>query len=262
MSNLNTPVAAGGSKKSVSFLMWSPTDTSTALEDVTASTIVPFINVLSAPEGGQEPDSYDVSSLADRAAKMAQGREKGGIMPFPCNYTPDNYSKAKLAQNSENSYWFFLFMGEDSDDNPDGHYGAWAWKGTVHARRNELAQNGNFTMTVTCYTEDVAITEYNAFTALVPELNSVVLTNSRVGVESTLALVYASATPPTGPTLAYQWQLGESAYTSFSDIATGVTSTYTPVTADQGKFLRCLVSATGTARGTRYSQVLEVEAAA
>ena len=67
---------------------------------------------------------------------------------------------------------------------------------------------------------------------------------------------------PTGAAnLTYQWEIGNSAIGIFNEIASATGATYTPVAGDAGKFIRCVVTASGTASGTATSNSKKVAAA-
>lgn len=70
-------------------------------------------------------------------------------------------------------------------------------------------------------------------------------------VEITVTITY-NATPDGAPTLYYQWQISSDGNT-WADIAEATTATYTPLTADVGKYVRLIVSASGCAVGKETS---------
>jgi hypothetical protein len=95
-----------------------------------------------------------------------------------------------------------------------------------------------------------------------PVIESVTLAGAQVGVEtSTLDVTYVG-NPSAAATLAYKWQIASSALGAYADIAGATAATYTPVAGDAGKYLRCVVTSTGTATGTKASNAKKVAAAA
>ena len=66
-------------------------------------------------------------------------------------------------------------------------------------------------------------------------------------------------TPLSDPTLAYEWQKGDSSVGTFTAINDATSSTYTPEVDDVGKFIRCKVTASGTAVGVAYSNCKKVQ---
>jgi hypothetical protein len=80
-----------------------------------------------------------------------------------------------------------------------------------------------------------------AFVCPPPTISSVTISaNPRVGSAVT-ATVTASGTAPI--TLSYQWQISATAAGTFTNIGSAITSSYTPVSADQSQFLRVVVGA-------------------
>ena len=78
-----------------------------------------------------------------------------------------------------------------------------------------------------------------------PTISSVTIsTNPRVGT-AVIATVTTSGTTPI--TLSYQWQISATAAGTFTNIGSATTSSYTPVVADQGKFLKVVVGASNGA---------------
>lgn len=95
-----------------------------------------------------------------------------------------------------------------------------------------------------------------------PEIDSVVLSGTPKVGEATQALeITFIGEPSEEPTLAYQWQKGDTPMGSFTDIATATDATYTPVAGDAGKFIRCVVTASGSATGKKISNSKKVVAA-
>ena len=67
--------------------------------------------------------------------------------------------------------------------------------------------------------------------------------------------------PSTTPTLSYQWKIGNSPVSSFEDIENATNGTYTPVGGDVGKYIKCEVTASGSAVGKALSNAKRVEPA-
>lgn len=66
-------------------------------------------------------------------------------------------------------------------------------------------------------------------------------------------------TPLDTPTLAYAWEIGDSAVGSFTAISGATGAVYKPAVGDVGKFIRCKVTASGTAVGVIYSNAKKVQ---
>lgn len=95
--------------------------------------------------------------------------------------------------------------------------------------------------------------------AVQPQLGGVVLSGApQVGVEtSELAITYL-LTPSEAPTLTYQWQVSDTEEGTFSDLDGETSATTTPLVGDVGKFLRCVVTASGSAVGTKNSNAIVI----
>ena len=85
----------------------------------------------------------------------------------------------------------------------------------------------------------------------VPTLTGVTVSSPKAGTPTTLTLTYSSGAPT--PNLSYQWQIASSASGSYADIDGATYATYTPTADDVGKFLKCQVTAAGSATGTKVS---------
>lgn len=96
-------------------------------------------------------------------------------------------------------------------------------------------------------------------TEVLPEIEKVELTGTpTVGVETEPLVIKFTGQPLTDPTLTYQWKISNNANGTFTDIATATSSTYTPVADDEGKFIKCLVTASGSALGSVLSNAKKV----
>lgn len=91
-----------------------------------------------------------------------------------------------------------------------------------------------------------------------PQLSGAMLSGVQAGVATSALTLDYTGEPSAEVTLAYQWQLGNSAIGVFTDIEGATGATYTPTTEDAGKFIRCVVTASGTAEGTVTSNSKKV----
>ncbi len=99
-------------------------------------------------------------------------------------------------------------------------------------------------------------------TEVLPEIDKVVLNESPVVGSATEALAISyTGQPLSAPTLTYQWKIGNTATSAFVDIANATDATYTPLEADVDKYIKCEVTASGTALGTVLSNAKKVVAA-
>jgi len=89
---------------------------------------------------------------------------------------------------------------------------------------------------------------------VLPQLDTVTLSGTpTVGVPTAALTLTYKGVPATAPTLAYQWEIASSARGAFANIAGATGATYTPVAGNVGKFIRCEVTASGTATGIKES---------
>lgn len=99
-------------------------------------------------------------------------------------------------------------------------------------------------------------------TEVLPEIETVKLNESPVVGSATEALVITyNGQPLSDPTLTYQWKIGDSAIGAFVNIADATSATYTPAEANLDKYIKCEVTASGTALGTVLSNAKKVVAA-
>lgn len=96
------------------------------------------------------------------------------------------------------------------------------------------------------------------FAQVLPQLDSVTLGDLEDDVQSSALVITYVGTPVSPPTLAYQWQIGNTATGEFTDIQDATQATITPATAQVGKFIRVKVTASVTALGTVYSNAKQV----
>jgi len=92
-----------------------------------------------------------------------------------------------------------------------------------------------------------------------PHLATVTLEGTpTVGVATAPLTITYQGVPGTAPTLAYQWEIGNSARGAFTNIVGATGATYTPLAGNAGRFIRCEVTASGTATGVRLSNAKAV----
>lgn len=97
-----------------------------------------------------------------------------------------------------------------------------------------------------------------------PVLNGATLSGTyKEGVATTaLSLTYTGSLAAGTPTLAYQWEIASTVNGTYSNISGATNATYTPATADVGKFIRCKVTASVLGTGTVYTNKSTAIAAA
>lgn len=94
---------------------------------------------------------------------------------------------------------------------------------------------------------------------VLPVLNTVTLGGTPTQGTATDALGIAYiGTPAAAVTLAYQWQIATSPTGTWADISGATSATYSPIEGNVDKYIRCVVTATGTAAGTVASNAKKV----
>jgi hypothetical protein len=95
-----------------------------------------------------------------------------------------------------------------------------------------------------------------------PVIDTVTLDGTpTVGTETGALVITYVGLPSAAVTLAYKWLIGNSATGAFAAIASATSATYTPAAGDVGKFIKCEVTASGTATGVKLSNAKKVAAA-
>ncbi len=98
-------------------------------------------------------------------------------------------------------------------------------------------------------------------TEVVPSLSGASLASAQVGVATDALTVDYAGVPTSDPTLTYQWQAGKSTIGIFNDIEGATEATYTPTEEQEGMYIRCEITASGTAEGSVKSNSRKVAAA-
>lgn len=105
-----------------------------------------LVDIKSVPAMGGEPDTLETTTLSDSIATNILGVQSNEMKSFTANYIPADFKKLKALEGTE--AWFAVFLGADSDGNPDGHDGIFAWKGSLTVALNEGDVNAVREMTV------------------------------------------------------------------------------------------------------------------
>lgn len=95
---------------------------------------------------------------------------------------------------------------------------------------------------------------------VLPELVTVELAGATALSETATLTIGYVGTPLTAPTLAHQWKIASSPNGTYEDITGATNATYTPSIANVGKYIKCEVTASGTAVGTKASNARKVAA--
>jgi hypothetical protein len=95
---------------------------------------------------------------------------------------------------------------------------------------------------------------------VLPVLDKVVLSGTPTVGDATDALeITYRGTPVEAVTLAYQWKIASSVNGNYTAIEGKTTATYTPIADDVGKYIKCEVTASGTAVGKVLSNAKMVK---
>lgn len=114
---------------------------------------------------------------------------------------------------------------------------------SIYSRKYYLPAMTNETKAVKIVSGDSAIKLKSVVTSGIP------VTGAEFKIES----IEYTDTPASPPTLAYQWLIGPTASGPFAPITGATSASYTPVPADHGKFIKVVVTATGSAIDVRES---------
>lgn len=93
---------------------------------------------------------------------------------------------------------------------------------------------------------------------VLPELATVELAGATAGVKTAALTIGYIGTPLTAPSLTYQWKITSSSNGTYEDISTATSGTYTPTVGDVGKYIKCEVTASGSAVGVKLSNAKRV----
>lgn len=80
---------------------------------------------------------------------------------------------------------------------------------------------------------------------------------TKVGETLTAGATYTGTGSPSGPTLAYVWERSDDGEKAWAAIESATSATYQLAAADEGKYVRVKITATGTAVGVKYSDATE-----
>ena len=128
---------------------------------LSGSTVVyeKFLDITSSPDLGGNSNKLDATTLSDKAHVYINGIEDNGdAIEFGHNYEWADYKKAYAEKGTDN-YWA-VYMGVDSNDEPDGHDGIWEFKGDM-----EVTKNGNDVDNVSTMTSRITLS-----TPVVPKI--------------------------------------------------------------------------------------------
>ncbi len=105
-----------------------------------------LVDIKSVPAMGGEPDTIETTTLSDSIATSILGVQSNDLKSFTANYISSDFSAIKALEGQE--IWWGVFLGADSDGNPDGHDGIFIWKGSITVALNEGDVNSVREMTI------------------------------------------------------------------------------------------------------------------
>lgn len=212
---------------------------------LSAANVAKKIDIKDYPDLGGEPELLETTTLSDPMQTFINGIQTSGAMPFTTNYTQDAFNDILADKNK--SLYYELSFGLDGDG------GIFSWEGQhdAYVTGSGVNEVPEIIMTITPASKPLL--------NVLPMINTVTLASAKVGTAtSNLTITYSRPPSPTA-TLDYQWQIADTQFGSFANLsATG--ATYTPVAANENKYLRCKVNASGSARGYGYSNAVKVTA--
>lgn len=106
-----------------------------------------LLDVKSVPAMGGEPDTLETTTLSDSIATSILGVQSNDIKQFTANYIASDFKKVKDLEG-QNDIWWAIFLGVDSNGEPDGHDGIFVWQGGVTVSYNEGDVNAVREMTI------------------------------------------------------------------------------------------------------------------
>lgn len=203
------------------------------------------VDIKDFPDIGGTPDTLDATSTSDTATSNILGLQSQSGMEFTCNYTKASYDLVKLDANADRYY--ALAFG-----NTEGSEGTFTWSGRHDVRLVGKGVNEVMEMLITVAPATKLV--------LAHVLTNVIFSGTvkQGTATSALTLTYTPVSPTPTPTLAYQWKKSATLGGTYTNIVGATSATYTPLAGDVGAYLKCQVTAGGSAVGTFLSNGIVV----
>jgi|WetSurMetagenome_2_1015567.scaffolds.fasta_scaffold184880_2 hypothetical protein len=205
---------------------------------------VPLVAINDMPDLEGEREEIDVTTLSDSSRTFIEGLKNNAPWVFTCNYTKTAY-EALLALAGLNKH-YGVFLGPLSTTYPTGSDGMWATTGTLSVKKTAGAKGEAHEMSV-----KIVPTSGVTFYALPTIVGATMSSPVESAAVSLSAIKYVGV--PVTPTLAYQWYTAATETGSYSTIGGATSATYTPGEDDAGDWIKCRITATGTATGVIYT---------
>lgn len=200
-----------------------------------------LVDIKDFPDLEGEREEIDVTTLSDASRKFIDGVKNNASWVFTCNYTKATYEALDALDGTEKYYG--VFLGSLSGSNPTGSDGMFVTKGKLSVMKSGGGVNDPHEMSV-----KITLTDSVTFYAT-PTLVEVTVSSPVVELAAaSLTLNYIGV--PTAPTLAYQWYSSATETGTYSALPGETNATYTPGDSDAGDWIKCEVTASGTATGT------------
>ena len=205
------------------------------------------VDIKDYPDLGGTSDLLETTTQTDRSSTGVLGLPNQPMLEFTCNYTKADFLTVQALKRQH--LYYAMAIG-----NVEGSEGTFTWEGQHDCQM--ISKGVNEVPEMKVYVS--AITDL--FLAHV--LTNVVLGGSpKVGVATAaLTKTYLPVSPTPTPTLAYQWKICATVSGTYVDISGATSATYTPITGDATKYIKCQVTAGGSAVGTFTSNALQVAA--
>jgi len=212
---------------------------------------VPLVAINDMPDLEGEREEIDVTTLSDSARTFIEGLKNNAAWVFTCNYTKAAYEALAALAGLNKHYG--VFLGALSGTYPSGSDGFWTTTGYLSVKKTAGAKGEAHEMSVKIV-PSAAITPHYLPTLVKVTMSSPIVESAAVS----LTLLYMGVA--VAPTLAYKWKTAATETGVYSDIAGATSATYTPSDGDAGDWIKCEVTATGTATGVITSAAAIVTA--
>lgn len=205
------------------------------------------VDIKTFPDLGGAPDVLDATTHSNTQTSNILGLPSQATMEFDMNYTKADYQTVKTDARSPRYYALYLGQSEGAE-------GVFTWEGQHDIVA--VAKGVNEVM------EAKIIVAPSTPIRIAHDLVSGTIDGTpNDGVPTALSMVYSPVSPSPTPYLAYQWQKTDlPGYMAgeYDDISGATNATYTPLVGDLGAYLRCKVTAGGSAIGTIYTPAKQV----
>lgn len=208
----------------------------------TLATVAQVTKIKTIPDLGGAPSAVEVTDLEDEHQRFEEGVQALSPPEFVCNYSKSVFEDVVDDENTD--LWYQLEFGDGS---------MFVWQGTHIAFPTAVGVDGKPEF-------KIVITPYTAPT-IIPSLLTVAIPGTpKEGVATGALTKTYSSTPLDTPTFTYIWKRSNTSGGTYTNITGATGATYTPVSDDVGKYLKCEVTAsvyaTKTVLSTASAQII------